>query len=120
MPNVTSAPASAAGIASRTAAWKAVASRTTWSDGSTSSSGSAPSTMACSAAAAIAGAVLRPTGSSTIAAPSTPTWRSCSPARKRCSSFATTIGAEVASGAARSHVSCSMVRSPDSARNCLG
>ena len=107
-------------IAARTASRNASASRTTWSEGNTSSSGSSPCAIACKAAAAIAGAVLRPTGSSMIAACSTPIWRSCSAARKRCSSLATTIGGTSTSDATRCQVSCSMVRSPASARNCLG
>ncbi len=45
------------------------------------------------AARAMAGAVLRPAGSSTIACGSTPSWRSCSATRKRCASLHTTTGA---------------------------
>ena len=96
-------------------------SRMTWSDGSTSSTGSAPSAIACKAATAIAGAVLRPTGSRIRAAGLTPICCNCSATRKRCSSFATTIGA-LAPGRPRrrSHVACSRVSSPTSGRNCFG
>ena len=44
------------------------------------------------AAAAIAGALLRPTGSSTMRASGMPAARSCSAIRKRCSWLQTTIG----------------------------
>lgn len=121
IPNVTSDPWSAATTAARTAAWKAGTSRMTWSDGSTSSSGSAPPAMACSAATAMAGAVLRPTGSSSRAAGATPSWRSCSATMKRCSSFATTMGAPMPGSASmRRHVACSSEPSPTSGWNCLG
>ena len=50
------------------AALKAAASVTVWSAGVTTSTGSASSCSACSAASVIAGAVLRPTGSSSTAA----------------------------------------------------
>ena len=120
MPKVTSLPACAAGVAAATAARKPAASAITWSEGSTSSSGSAPSAVACSAATAMAGAVLRPTGSSTIAAGVQPTWRNCSATMKRWSSLATTSGAAEASSATRCQVAWSMVSSPARARNCLG
>jgi hypothetical protein len=73
------------------------------------------------AASATAGAVLRPMGSSTIACGVTPTWRSCSAIMKRCSSLHTTMGAPSdGRPATRSAVSCTIVRSPTSGRNCLG
>jgi len=110
-------------VAASAARRNASTSRTTWSDGNTSSSGSPPSPAscsACSAAAAIAGAVLRPAGSSTIAGTGAPAWRSCSATRKRWSSPATTMGRACASGATRDHVACSIVSSPASGRNCFG
>ena len=93
MPNVTRRPASAAGIAATMAARNAASSPMTWSDGRITSTGSLPSAIACSAATAIAGAVLRPIGSRISAAGLMPICCSCSATKNRCSSFATTIGA---------------------------
>src|SRR5690606_24110919 len=121
MPKVTRRPSFAAGRAAWTAARKPAASAMTWSEGSTSSTGSPPAARACRAAAAIAGAVLRPTGSSSRAAGVTSSWRSCSATMKRCSSLATTIGAaRPGRPSSRCQVACSRLRSPTRGWNCLG
>ncbi len=56
------------------------------------SASSPASWRAACAASAMAGAVLRPTGSSRMAAGGMPISRSCSATRKRCASLQTTIG----------------------------
>ena len=76
---------------------------------------------AACAASAMAGAVLRPTGSNRMPAGGMPISRSCSATRNRCASLQTTMGV-VASGnpASRAAVSWIMVRSPVRASSCLG
>ena len=71
-------------------------------------------------AAAIAGALLRPTGSSTMRAFGTPAARSCSAIRNRCSWLHTTIGGAKPAPWPRSAVSCTMVRSDSSGQSCFG
>src|SRR5690349_2766909 len=69
----------------------------------------------------MAGAVLRPTGSSRIAVGASCISRSCSATRKRCASLHTMTGpAALAKPARRAAVSWNMVRSPVRARSCLG
>src|SRR5690606_27582870 len=121
MPKATRRPSAAAGSAAWMAVRKPAGSAITWSEGSTSSTGSPPPARACRAAAAMAGAVLRPTGSSSRAAGATPTWRSCSATMKRCSSLATTMGAaRPGRPSRRCQVACSRLRSPTRGWNCLG
>ena len=73
------------------------------------------------AAAAAAGAVLRPSVSSMIANGVTPIWRSCSATMKRCSSLHTTSGgAKRAASVTRRTVSWNMVEWPASGRSCFG
>ena len=95
----------------------------TWSAGITSRIGS-PSSAAASAASVSAGAVLRPTGSSTICGRRTPIWRSCSAMMKRYSSLVTSSGRGSTSTAAkpfrRAAVSCNSEWSPVSGSSCLG
>src|SRR5580765_9008310 len=98
----------------------------TWSAGSTSSTGSSalgcagsPLRAAC-AASAMAGAVLRPKGSSSVARGSMCSCRSCSATRKRCASLHTTTGAPAVSPCRRSTVCCSIVRAPVSGSSCFG
>ena len=68
----------------------------------------------------MAGALLRPTGSSTIRAPSTPAGRICSATRKRCSWLQTMIGGAKPGPAARRAVSSIIERSETSGQNCFG
>ena len=72
------------------------------------------------AAAAMAGALLRPTGSSTRRASGMPAARNCSAIRKRCSWLQTTIGGAKPGPRARNAVSCIRVRSDISGQSCLG
>src|SRR5476649_1752962 len=72
------------------------------------------------AAMAAAGAVLRPTGSSTIAWGEIPAWRICSAIRKRCSMLQTISGAAKSASATRSPVSWIRLFSPAKTSNCLG
>jgi hypothetical protein len=62
--------------------------------------------MASCAATAMAGAVSRPSGSSTIEAGVTPAWRICSATRKRCSWLVMTIGAAIPSMPRRRSAVC--------------
>ena len=69
----------------------------------------------------MAGALLRPTGSSRMRGVAMPAARSCSAIRNRCSSLHTMIGGgEAGRRGARSAVSCSSVRSESSGQSCLG
>ena len=81
---------------------------------------SGSSSAASKAAAAMAGALLRPTGSSTMRASATPAARSCSAIRKRCSWLQTTIGGAKPGPRARDAVSCISVCSDVSGQSCLG
>ena len=93
MPRITKAPPAAARTARRSAAVKAASSPTVWSAGVTTSTGSRPLCVACSAASVMAGAVLRPIGSSSTAGRrQRQSSRSWSSTRKRCSSLPTTHG----------------------------
>ena len=78
------------------------------------------SSATSTAAAAIAGALLRPTGSSMMRALVMPTSRSCSAIRNRWSSLQTTIGAAKPGPLPRSTVSCSRLRSDSSGQSCFG
>ena len=69
---------------------------------------------------ATAGAVLRPCGSRISALACKFICRNCSATMKRCSSLHTTNGAAASSPVVRRRVSCSMVISPASGKNCLG
>jgi para-nitrobenzyl esterase len=73
------------------------------------------------AASATAGAVLRPSGSSTMRA-GVPTARNCSATRKRWASLQTTsvLSVRLPLPSSRSAVSCSMVRSPVRGSSCFG
>jgi len=75
--------------------------------------------IACNAARAIAGAVLRATGSRIIE-PSAFISRICSAVRKRCSSLHTTIASPSQAVCARSSVVCNKDLSLSSFKNCLG
>ncbi len=75
---------------------------------------------ASSAAAAMAGALLRPTGSSRMRALAIPASRSCSATTKRWSWLATTMGGLNSAEAARRAVSASIECSAISGQNCLG
>src|SRR5215471_5883908 len=68
----------------------------------------------------MAGAVLRPKGSRTVARGVMRSWRSCSATRNRCASLQTMTGAAAASPSRRSTVCCSNVRVPMSGKSCLG
>ena len=83
--------------------------------------GSSPLRIACSAASAIAGAVLRAAGSSTIAPHSTPIARHCSATMKRWSSLQITIRRR-GSRDRRVAQACPAASSdaPVSFRNCFG
>ena len=119
MPKVTSHPSSTSGSARWIASWKAATSAMTWSDGMTSIG--AVGSSAASAASAIAGAVFRPIGSRMIEAGAVPASASCASIWSTCIALATTIGAAKCSPASvRRAVSCSIVSSAVSARNCLG
>jgi hypothetical protein len=73
-----------------------------------------------SAATVAAGAVFRPSGSSTIARAVMPISRSCSAIRKRCSSLQTMSGGAKLSPPTRSIVSCNMLRLETSGSSCFG
>ena len=100
----------------------ATTSRITWSAGKTSNNASSRFLYwASSAAKAIAGAVLRPCGSSRILAWVTPISCSCWAIRKRWSSLQTTIGALTSSAWVRFAVCCNKLYcSSVSGRHCLG
>ena len=68
----------------------------------------------------MAGAVLRPAGSSSSVGAFRPIWRSCSATRKRCASLAMKMGASDCTAATRSQVACNGEASPSKGRNCLG
>src|SRR5260221_6325178 len=68
----------------------------------------------------MAGAVFRPTGSSTIACAGVSMTRSCSATSKRCVSLQTMIGAAPPKPVSRCTVSCSIVLALISGSNCLG
>ena len=88
-------PSPATLTARRSAAVNAAGMPIAWSAGVTTRIGSLPAgavRFASIAASVSAGAVLRPSGSSSTRAGSMPTWRSCSMTVKRCSSLATTQG----------------------------
>ena len=72
------------------------------------------------AAAVIAGALLRPIGSSRIRACSTPAARTCSATRKRCSWLQTSSGAAQPAPIARFTVSWISVSSDSSGQYCFG
>jgi len=119
------APSLAWRTASCSAAVKAAPSVTVWSAGVTTSTGSSPPSSAWSAASVIAGAVLRPTGSSTTALGLSRCSRSWSSTMKRCSSLPTTIGGFTAMSSApsvarRSAACWNRLVLPFSTRNCLG
>ena len=131
MPKVTSRPSAAQAAARATARANTPASPMTWSEGSTSRSTSSPSgaapptafreANADRAATAIAGAVLRPSGSnSTRPVGSRPCSCIWAAARKRCSLLQITKGG-VSSGRppSRFRVSPNSVWPPRS-MNCLG
>ncbi len=73
-----------------------------------------------SAAAAIAGALLRPTGSSTMRAASIPARRNCSAIRNRCSLLQTTTGGAKPGPCARSAVSWIIERLEINGQSCFG
>ncbi len=119
------APSAAPRTAFCSAAVNAAWSVTVWSAGDTTSTGSAPPSLAARAASVSAGAVLRPIGSRIRAAGSTPFSRSCSSARKRCSALPTISGASTAMSAPprpiRRATACwNRLSSPPSDRNCFG
>jgi len=120
MPNVTMRPPRAAVTALASAACSAGTSVIAASAAMIQSTASGSASRCRSAAAAIAGALLRPAGSRTMRAPSTRAARSWSATRKRCASLQTTIGAANPGPAARAAVSCSIVRSLVSGQNCFG
>ena len=120
MPKVTIRPVCAArtarSSASVIASWREI-------DASAAIIHSTASGLSCatsSAAAAIAGAELRPIGSSMMRARLNPASRICSAIRKRWSWLHTTIGASKPLPAPRSAVSCSSERSEISGQSCLG
>ena len=120
MPKVTIVPARAAAAAAWSAVCRAALSAIEASAAIIHSTASGSSSATSRAAAAIAGALLRPTGSSTIRALSIPASRNCSAIRNRCSWLQTTIGGAKSGAAARSAVSCIIVRSDTSGQSCLG
>ena len=94
----------------------------TWSAGMTNSTGSDSFLAANSAANVRAGAVLRPTGSSTMV-PGVPIKRNCSAITKRYSSLLTTTGAASSTPlmpCTRRTVACSSESSPISGSSCFG
>ncbi len=119
-PKATMAPAAAAATAIAAAARKASASGMWWSEATQTAM--APG-WACSiqlAAAAIAGAESRPSGSTIrkASAPISSNWRRTA---SMCASPVTTTGAMApASPRIRSTVSWNSERAPSSGRNCLG
>jgi len=109
----------ASAAARSTASAKRPVSPIRWSDGNTNNVGSPPSARASCAASAIAGAVLRPAGSSRMGAPSAPPLRSASAAMKRWASLVTTSGARSVTAATRSSVNSNRLRPSTSGANCL-
>src|SRR5262245_59510324 len=93
MPNSTSLPLIATAPARRTAATKPGPSLMTWSDGMITRMPSGLLRATCRAATAIAGAVLRATGSRMTAHGATPARRASSSIRKRWSLLPTMMGA---------------------------
>ena len=94
-PKATMKPASPSRAADSTAAPNLSASSMAWSAGSASMSGSSPSSASAwsaSAASVSVGAVLRPSGSSSMDFGGRAIRRVCSAARKRCSSLHTMTG----------------------------
>ena len=115
MPNVTSSGSRSATVNARSkSATNAASSSMAWSEGSTAKAVSSPNHAA---AAAIAGAVFRPTGSPTTIAPGHSRWQ----ASTRASEVITTMFAAGTSLVARANVAASSVRPPEaSGSNCLG
>ena len=120
MPKVTSCPARAAPAPASTAARKAAASGTTWSEGATSISASGSVLSSHSAAASTAGAVLRPSGSISTAPGSIPAAASCSVTMKRKSDPVSTSGAAKPGPESRSAEAWNSVVSPVRGTNCFG
>lgn len=120
MPKVTAMPCSASFTARSTAARNTPPSAITWSAGITTSTGSSPACRAHRAASVMAGAVLRPTGSSSTV-PCLPSTRTCSATANRCSSLQINKGcAKPSRSSSRATVDCSIDRSSTSGSNCLG
>ena len=120
MPKVTIRPVRAAATAAASAVCSAGRSAIEESAAIIHSTASGLSSATSNAAAAMAGALLRPTGSSTMRAPSMPAARSCSAIRKRCSWLHTTIGGAKPGPSARNAVSWIIVRSEIRGQSCLG
>ena len=113
-------PARAAAAAIASAACRAGRSRIAASAAIIHMTASGDSAAIRSAAAVMAGALLRPQGSSTMRVPWAPARRMCSPTRKRCSSLQTTNGGAKPGPIARRAVSSIIERSETSGQNCLG
>ena len=120
MPNVTILPSRAATAAARNASSSAFVSAIEASAAIIHSTASGSSSDTSMAAAAMAGALLRPTGSSMMRALAMPASRSCSAIRNRCSSLHTTTGAANPGPWPRRTVSCNRLRSDSSGQSCLG
>ena len=120
MPKVTTRPRRAATVAACSRRCSAGVSAIAASAAIIHSTVSGSSSAVSRAAAAIAGALLRPTGSNTIRAPVMPAARSCSAIRNRCSWLQTTTGGAKAAPVARSAVSWINERSEISGQSCFG
>ena len=120
MPNVTIRPARAATTARASAVCSASLRWMAASAAIIHNTASGSRSATSNAAAAIAGAELRPTGSSTIVDPTIPAERICSAIRNRWSWLHTTTGGAKPGPTPRSAVSCSMVWSEISGQSCLG
>jgi hypothetical protein len=122
IPKVTIRPARAAATAPSSAACSTGKSAMAWSAASNHSTASGSVWRSNTAAAAMAGALLRATGSSRMRASAIFASRSCSATRKRCASLHTTTGGPKPGPTARDAVSWSMVRAapPSSGQNCFG
>ena len=120
MPKVTIRPSRAAATAAASARCRAGTSRMAASAAIIHSTASGSCSATSRAAAAIAGAELRPTGSSTMRGEATPARRNSSATRNRCSWLHTTIGGAKPSPSARRAVSSIIERSEISGQNCLG
>ena len=121
MPKVANLPLRACLLAMLIASWNASMSWMTWSADSTNNSASFSPLIDCNAAAAIAGAVFLPIGSSRIVGLVMSICLHCSATKKRWSALQIIIGsARLSKPLKRNIVSCSMVLSPTKGKYCLG